>query len=1663
VSRRACAFLFLEELDPPVIVMPLDSILPRFPQYVQISWQPLHVGMFPVRYQVELWEVVDGLSPDLMISTMPPLWVKEVAQVTTIFLGPADPMLQVGRTYLLQVSVRDEVNPQGIPATYIFRNQGRSPYHLFKYGYEEPGAPCDRPESLGYDRDGSNHTFILWDGGGVPQGSSAALSGGQAAGTAQQAGGDGLVRSFGGSFAPYYTVHYREKPASGSTSTSWEQSSTSNTYFPFRNYKMGRTYQVLVEKSCQSETQWSDTLEIAFSRFFPEREYACGQEPLPVELNNFDPLQELHIMDTIMIGDTRVVLTEVSGSNGTFSGEGYFRSAMLKSVKIAVEFTSIKVNDEYRVVDGFIETKYDPTGSNIFDLDGLFALLSSGVDQDGVPEHVFNQVDSIVINSDGTITVFADGGVHTFDQPSIISSQAGKVLVSGGYQLPILEDWDSPTGLLPAPWMQFEAAENQSFGLDLFDARWGGQYDDEGGYKIGVKSVARGGGDQVVGRYTGTVAVDSIRFINSLGAILPHQFAGDGVFQIETVGAQAEDAIYAMTNNGCLGILYQKSYRYINYPVALVSLNGAGEHLDLMTLQNGINQILLQGVTRVTLSRLSGGISHSLPDGVIGASSRFMTVYSQDMEEILDVLHEQQQVPDSVFVLILVDNLEGDVAGFMPGGFGYGFVDVSKASGADLARLMAHELSHGMYNMRHFWLDYGGNREGDFDNLMDYGQGTRLLHGQWDRMHQPTWPSGWRGRDGDGQLANRKWLIPVEASSGYPYGWMPFMTNSDRICNSMAEGYPNGCIPGISNVEGCFTLDVPSGKYISSVDQEGQFSHLSITTFPNTGNDDWVFLFKRTGICGDDEMWKARWAYARGRYGSLEFVHVEDSLQLVSRIPCSSDSNQVQQRIAPFFQIIPQDHVKASEEDYNMLIDSLVIKLQNAHQSRKMLGNNYAYLDSRSSMIHIVDFSTFAQHYEDDEVVLQFEHHLAYLFDKTGTGYYVIYHPTNVTLANDQFNLTANRVLQNAGITDPIVLVTIPYTFQQNYPGSPNYGYIMPGIASNYGETFEGLNSNLNGNYLYDALTQIYKTLPKPHYLHYGYLRYDNGYVYTMTDNGIIRGRPSIHEWYVHYDKRNLNSINNLNSFRRSCLSDQDMNPEYCDQIYWQLMESFELFSRPENRDSEPLIFKSRIKPPYFDYDIGDGKTFAWAYLSNEFAALRTTYTAMGLGQYRVDLSNWSHFLYKKDIYDQIYNALDWASLALTPVGGDFIPELIGLAVAVTDPKPMRQLFNLTSYGIGVVTASCPILLIKKMDWGTRAIMLKVTKEALEDISSPALVKDIFQQNYQKVISDGVAQKVFESKNLKRAFFNDEILLQKIGNHPRAEQLLEDLATSDYLINFARTNPKGIESWDLIRTAIGREGGTKFARDPATLNRVAELIREGSVFRNAFPSTWEVELKDIISKNADLRCLTCGNTGIRRIPPMHEMLENIEYIIQFQSIPGFQSVMTNIKSNINNRDGIHHMIYYMKTHSDDFVNVVEFEFRYADDIMNKADVLVGNTKYEFKSWTPNAEHPWNSFFRGNEKSYTQFIRYLENTSNLNDLKYVFNKAKASESQVKNAFKELLSIPEKKMEIFNANPNLWKQFDRIGGGRIEDIEDFIELLNHSTFSINHPMFDFIKVF
>lgn len=185
---------------------------------------------------------------------------------------------------------------------------------------------------------------------------------------------------------------------------------------------------------------------------------------------------------------------------------------------------------------------------------------------------------------------------------------------------------------------------------------------------------------------------------------------------------------------------------------------------------------------------------------------------------------------------------------------------------------------------------------------------------------------------------------------------------------------------------------------------------------------------------------------------------------------------------------------------------------------------------------------------------------------------------------------------------------------------------------------------------------------------------------------------------------------------------------------------------------------------------------------------------------------------------------------------------------------------------------------------------------------------------------------------------------------------------------------------------------------------------------------------------------------------MRCLIMSITY--RHSELDGFPTVWRDLKAGINDRDAVNHMIKYVKNNPTEFNDISAFEFQYADKYLNRADVMVGNIKYEFKSWQPGTANPWNSFFSGSGDSYTQFTRYLANSNSLAELKYIFNGSKASETVVKNAFKDL--FVDKKVEIFQTMPSQLRE-SILGSGNANRFDLFEQAINNTESNL----YKFIK--
>ena len=97
----------------------------------------------------------------------------------------------------------------------------------------------------------------------------------------------------------------------------------------------------------------------------------CGEVP-NIDLGNQTPIESLSVGDTIMAGDFPILLLEVSGANGNFSGKGSVEIPYVsKLARFAVEFENIGVNTDKQLISGEIKGVRSGNLDNIANLDAI--------------------------------------------------------------------------------------------------------------------------------------------------------------------------------------------------------------------------------------------------------------------------------------------------------------------------------------------------------------------------------------------------------------------------------------------------------------------------------------------------------------------------------------------------------------------------------------------------------------------------------------------------------------------------------------------------------------------------------------------------------------------------------------------------------------------------------------------------------------------------------------------------------------------------------------------------------------------------------------------------------------------------------------------------------------------------------------------------------------------------------------------------------------------------------------------------------------------------------------------------------------------------------------------------------------------------------------------
>lgn len=388
LSKKSSVTTIIFQNEPPFLNLPANNagIVEQNIQNIIFSWTPRSINVSNVEYEfslVEIWNTNTPLQNSFAYSQ--PLYTTTTRN-TTVQYSITEPQLIPGKTYAWRVKAKALVGAEEIG---VFKNNGYSEIFSFKYL-----TFCKAPLAITTTDVSQDQAKVTWSG---------------------------EVDNYD------YQVNYREKNAD----SKWYKLVTPREYITISNLKPKTTYEYTVGAACDpgeythSSIQEFTTLaqdEIAFA--------GCGIKPDPAALSNKTPLPALFPNDVVTAGDFPIVVLKSTGSNGTFSGEGYVTLPFLekfrelidaadalggdkvnigKYSRIRITFNNIGINTDFKLISGEIVASYDKNWGGMVDGDKLVNDIM-GDTGTVIPIDVQFEIKSVVKNPDGTLTITGTNG-----------------------------------------------------------------------------------------------------------------------------------------------------------------------------------------------------------------------------------------------------------------------------------------------------------------------------------------------------------------------------------------------------------------------------------------------------------------------------------------------------------------------------------------------------------------------------------------------------------------------------------------------------------------------------------------------------------------------------------------------------------------------------------------------------------------------------------------------------------------------------------------------------------------------------------------------------------------------------------------------------------------------------------------------------------------------------------------------------------------------------------------------------------------------------------------------------------------------------------------------------------------------------------------------------
>ena len=874
LSEKTCANTVIFQNEPPFLVTPYDQTNQeeRNPQNIVFQWTPRSINVTNVEYEFSLVEIRDGqVDPQQAFLSSPPIFQTTTSSTTFVY-GPAEPQLLSNYNYAWRVQAKAK---QGAEEIGLFKNQGFSEIFSFSFA-----GSCDVPTGLGSEVKGSTNANVFWEDFSTD--------------------------------VPEYTVRYRKKASDGETNE-WFTSKTSTNQLTLWDLTPGTTYEYQLQKKCViTDSDWSLVKE--FMTFLEDNEdsvYECGIAP-DFNLENQDPLDNMSVGDKFVAGDFPVTAQTVSGSNGRFTGEGYVTIPYLESVKVGVKFTNVLINTDKQLIEGEVITMYDPSLSNILDIDDAIDTIDNITDAFGELIEGANDLDEIRVNwilnvpddieiVDGILIitnpengatvseplgddkVIVDGGGNVYHVDAEGNITAGGQIDPGG-----AVNSDNVNGVSNDGGLESLTAEGilvtfntpGTFGFDQMPSNANQNLKDAyasttdfsgNAYVLAHHAVKKGAETQVTATITlsnSTYTAADVIFKTKQGEVIPKTVSGNtvtltlkGTYSFENVLIYAvvpstEDTDKQLTAGAF--VLWHLTDRPID--VVLVSVNGASLGNITSTVQNifdkGVASINFGTTLPLTFAKENLGADEKLEVG----ESAWAAAYNDEQKLLINAVKGLPGYDANTYYVLVFNDIQPSrsIAGFMPLQRQMGFVfDGSgdeEGKGGDKGKVLAHELGHGLFALQHPFSQYS-SPEGSTDWLMDYSSGTSLPHMHWAQMHNPALKYYIFQDEEDGEIANKTWFTP---------NWEPFTVgNSSNTILTIKSQHVNGTVWGFKLIDNYDT------RYKATLRNDGKYEYAlyssnstsALPVYPieriQLNEDDTIYLFDSSGEC--NKRWEAKY------------------------------------------------------------------------------------------------------------------------------------------------------------------------------------------------------------------------------------------------------------------------------------------------------------------------------------------------------------------------------------------------------------------------------------------------------------------------------------------------------------------------------------------------------------------------------------------------------------------------------------------------------------------------------------------------------------------------------------------------------------------------------------------------------------------------------------